>query len=74
MAMLEFDDRAARHIQRVYATPDVVAQREQVLALLSAQPGERILDVGSGPGYLVASLADAVGPAGSCTGSTRARR
>jgi arsenite methyltransferase len=64
MAMLEFDDRAARHIQRVYATPDVVAQREQVLALLSARSGERILDVGSGPGYLVASLADAVGPGG----------
>ena len=64
MAMLEFDERAARHIQRVYSTPDVVAQRERVLALLSPQPGERILDVGSGPGFLVASLADAVGPDG----------
>jgi arsenite methyltransferase len=64
MAMLEFDERAARHIQRVYSTPDVVAQRERVLALLSPRPGERILDVGSGPGFLVASLADAVGPDG----------
>ena len=59
--MLEFDEAGAHQIQRVYSTPDVVAQRAQVLALLSPQPGERILDVGSGPGFLVASLADAVG-------------
>ncbi len=62
--MLEFDDQAARHIQRVYSTPDVVQQRAEVLALLAARPGERVLDVGSGPGFLVASLADAVGPGG----------
>ena len=74
MAMLEFDENAARQIQRVYSTPDVVEQREQVLALLAAQPGERILDVGSGPGFLVASIADAVGTAAPCTGWTRARR
>jgi ubiquinone/menaquinone biosynthesis C-methylase UbiE len=64
MAMLEFDEQAVRQIQRVYSTPDVIAQREQVLALLSARSGERILDVGSGPGFLVASLAAAVGPGG----------
>jgi arsenite methyltransferase len=68
MAMLEFDEGAARQIQRLYSTPDVVAQREQVLALLSPQPGERILDVGSGPGFLVASMADAVGDRGAVHG------
>ena len=61
MAMLEFDEHATRQIQRLYSTPDVVKQREQVLALLSPQLGERILDDGSGPGFLVASMADAVG-------------
>ena len=66
--MLQFDDDAARHIQRVDSTPDVVQQRAEVLALLSAQPGERVLDVGSGPGFLVASLADAVGPGGAVHG------
>ncbi|HZG91606.1 MAG TPA: methyltransferase domain-containing protein [Pseudonocardia sp.] len=66
--MLEFDDRAARGIQRVYSTPDVVAQRAEVLALLVARPGERVLDVGSGPGFLVASLAEAVGPTGAVHG------
>jgi SAM-dependent methyltransferase len=68
MAMLEFNEAAARQIQRLYSTPDVVQQREQVLALLSPQPGERILDVGSGPGFLVASMADAVGNRGAVHG------
>jgi arsenite methyltransferase len=68
MSMLQFDDDAARRIQRVYSTPDVVRQRAEVLALLAAQPGERVLDVGSGPGFLVASLADAVGPGGAVHG------
>jgi arsenite methyltransferase len=45
-----------------------VEQRAQVLALLAAQPGERVLDVGSGPGFLVASLADAVGAGGAVRG------
>jgi arsenite methyltransferase len=66
--MLQFDENAARHIQRLYSTPDVVQQRAQVLALLAARPGERVLDVGSGPGYLVASLADAVGAGGAVHG------
>jgi arsenite methyltransferase len=68
MAQLEFDDAGARHIDRTYATPDVVAQRAAVLALLAVTPGERVIDVGSGPGYLLASLADAVGPAGAVHG------
>src|SRR3954452_11495894 len=65
MSMLQFDENGARHIQRLYSTPDVVQQRAEVLAMLAAQPGERVLDVGSGPGFLVASLADAVGAGGA---------
>jgi arsenite methyltransferase len=68
MAMLEFDEAGARRIERTYATPDVVAQRAAVLARLAPRPGERILDVGSGPGYLLASLAEAVGPEGAVHG------
>jgi arsenite methyltransferase len=66
--MLQFDENASRHIQRMYSTPDVVQQRAEVLALLAAQPGERVLDIGSGPGFLVASLADAVGDGGAVHG------
>ena len=68
MSMLQFDEDAARRIQLIYSTPDVVQQRAEVLALLAAQPGERVLDIGSGPGFLVASLADAVGPVGAVHG------
>ena len=35
---------------------------------LAAQPGERILDVGCGPGFYVAELLEAVGPEGSVVG------
>jgi arsenite methyltransferase len=68
MSMLQFDENGARHILRLYSTPDVVQQRAKVLALLAAQPGERVLDIGSGPGFLVASLADAVGASGAVYG------
>ena len=68
MPTLDFDERAARHIQRVYATADVVAQRERVLELLDPRPDDRVLDVGSGPGYLLAEIADRVGPGGAVHG------
>src|SRR4051795_5046087 len=68
VSMLQFDENAARHIERMYSTPDVVQQRAEVLALLAVQPGERVLDVGSGPGLLVASLAEAVGAGGAVHG------
>src|ERR1700716_2135377 len=68
MATLEFDEEGARQVERTYATPDVVAQRAQVLALLAPQPGERVLDIGSGPGYLSEAIADAVGPTGAVHG------
>ena len=38
-AVLQFDEDAARHIQRLYSTPDVVRQREEVLTLLAPRPG-----------------------------------
>lgn len=68
MGLLGFGDEGARRIERVYATPDVVAQREQVLDVLRPAAGEDVLDVGSGPGFLLRSIAEAVGPAGSARG------
>lgn len=68
MAVMEFDERATQRLERTYATPDVVAQRVRVRALLALRPGERVLDVGSGPGYLLAEMADEVGPGGAVQG------
>jgi ubiquinone/menaquinone biosynthesis C-methylase UbiE len=66
--LLEFDEDAAREIQRLYSTADIVKQRAEVLALLRLRPGDHALDVGSGPGFMVASMADAVGTCGVVRG------
>ncbi|TCK25248.1 methyltransferase domain-containing protein [Pseudonocardia endophytica] len=67
--MLPFDDGdSARRLAATYATPDVVGQRRRTLELLDVRPGERVLDVGTGPGQLLASLAAAVGPTGAAAG------
>lgn len=67
-AQEQFDDAASRRLEAIYLTPDVVMQRERVLALLAPQPGERLLDIGCGPGLTTEALAQAVGDTGTVTG------
>jgi ubiquinone/menaquinone biosynthesis C-methylase UbiE len=64
----QFDEHASRRLESIYLTPDVVAQRAQVMALLHAQPGQRALDIGCGPGLTTQSLAEAVGDTGQVLG------
>ena len=66
--MLQFDEEASRLVEASYTTPDVVEQRRQVIAALALRPGERVVDVGSGPGLLAAELAEVVGPEGAVHG------
>jgi SAM-dependent methyltransferase len=68
-ATLQFDDEASRRIEAIYGTPDVVAQRQAVLGALQAKPGERVLDIGAGPGFLAAELAARVAPDGTVIGT-----
>jgi arsenite methyltransferase len=63
-----FDDDASRKLEAAYQTPDVIAQRQETLRALALQPGERVLDIGAGPGLLVAEMAQSVGPSGHVTG------
>lgn len=63
-----FDDQTARRLEVVYNTPDIVNQRRRTVKRLAPKPGERILDVGCGPGLLVTEMAQAVGPTGHVTG------
>jgi ubiquinone/menaquinone biosynthesis C-methylase UbiE len=65
---LSYDDEASRRLDAIYGTPDVVAQRRAVMTALAPQPGEEIIDVGSGPGYLALELAAAVGASGRVVG------
>ena len=66
--MLEFDDDATRQLESIYQTPDVIEQRRATRALLALAPGERVLDIGSGPGFMAAEMAAEVGPEGSVVG------
>ena len=56
---LEFDERQSRAVEETYATRDIVEQRRATLAALGLQSGERVLDIGCGPGYLCAQMAEA---------------
>ena len=68
MSQLAFDDETAKQLEVLYATRDVLRRRRLVREALAAQPGERILDVGCGPGFYVTELLDRVGPDGSVVG------
>jgi arsenite methyltransferase len=63
-----FDQDASRKLEATYQTPDVIAQRAATLQALALQAGERVVDVGSGPGLLAAEMAAQVGPAGRVVG------
>jgi len=52
----------------MYSTKDVLRRRRLVREALAVAPGERLLDVGCGPGFYVAELLDEVGPDGSVVG------
>ena len=68
MSQLVFDDRLAAQLEELYRTGDVLRRRRLVREALRAGPGERILDVGCGPGFYLAELLEQVGPTGSVTG------
>ena len=68
MSQLEFDQRTVERLNRLYATRDVLRRRELVRAALGARSGDRILDMGCGPGFYVIELLEAVGREGSVVG------
>jgi arsenite methyltransferase len=68
MSQLVFDEALANQLETLYRTRDVLRRRRLVREALAVAPGERVLDVGCGPGFYLAELADQVGPTGSVTG------
>lgn len=59
-----FDDATSRRIEAAYVSPELLLQRRVTLEMLGLKPGERVLDVGSGPGFLAAEMAAVVGADG----------
>jgi arsenite methyltransferase len=65
---LQFDEETSRKVEAVYQTPDVIAQRRQVLKALDLRAGEQVLDIGSGPGLVAYEMALSVGQGGRVCG------
>jgi arsenite methyltransferase len=66
--VLHFDQEAAQRLEAMYKSPDVVAQRQETLRVLALRTGERVLDIGSGPGLLAFEMGSAVGASGAVRG------
>ena len=68
MSRLEFDESIAATLDALYRTRDVLRRRQLIRDALGAAPGERVIDVGCGPGFYVAELLEHVGSDGSVVG------
>jgi arsenite methyltransferase len=65
---MDFDEGTSRRLVRSYTTADVVEQRRLTIEALALQPGEDVLDIGAGPGFLACEMAAVVGASGSVQG------
>ena len=54
--LAQFDQAGAERLEKIYLTPDVVHQREQIFQWLDVKPGMQALDIGCGPGDIVPLL------------------
>jgi ubiquinone/menaquinone biosynthesis C-methylase UbiE len=68
VSRLEFTAEAAKRLEALYSTSDVVAQRSETLGRLRLTKTNSVIDIGSGPGFLCESLADCVGASGRVLG------
>lgn len=66
--VLEFDQETTSRIGVIYRSKDVVDRRREVIRLLGPRAGESVIDIGSGPGFLAAEIAQAVGHSGAVVG------
>ncbi|MEO1956735.1 MAG: methyltransferase domain-containing protein [Methylophilaceae bacterium] len=63
-----FSDEVNHALKMAYQTPDIIAARAEVISGLVLQQGQKVLDIGSGPGLLVRDIVRSIGPSGSVLG------
>jgi len=66
--ILEFDDELSRVVETFNGSPGAMERRRRISLALAPQPGESILDVGSGPGNQAYELSPLVSPGGAIEG------
>ena len=68
MTAFVFDERALQQLEVMYRSRDAVRRRRLVREALGASAGDRVLDVGCGPGFLSSELLADVGARGAVVG------
>src|SRR5262245_50880904 len=68
MAKLEYGDEASRLVDEINNVPDTIGRRQAILRALNLKTGERVLDIGSGPGHQALEMSPMVGPLGKVDG------
>jgi ubiquinone/menaquinone biosynthesis C-methylase UbiE len=68
MANLEFDDEVSRLVEEFNASAGATARRARIVEALALGPGDRLLDVGSGPGHQAFEMSSIVGATGRIDG------
>ena len=68
MAKLEFDDEGSRLVEAINTVPDTIGRRQAILRALNLKTGERVLDIGSGPGHQAVEMSPMVGLSGKVDG------
>lgn len=63
-----FDAQMAKRLDAMYRSRDTLRRRRLVHDALAAGTGERVLDLGCGPGFYAVELAERVGPTGRVVG------
>lgn len=64
----DFDEESIEVLETLYRTSSMATRRRRVREALALVPGERVLSVGTGPGFEPEELADVVGRSGRVYG------